>query len=84
VNSVLEELESEWGSAFERVEWSAVQILPPTDPLAKGLLEFATHYPRKVATWQGEGMLGDTFVEGAYIYPAALFVKPAPAPASGS
>jgi hypothetical protein len=79
MNGVLDEMEDEWASAFERVAWSAVQILSPTDPLAKGLLEFGARSPRKVATWQGEGMLGDAFVEGAYIYPSALFARPAPA-----
>jgi hypothetical protein len=79
MNGAVDELEGEWASAFERVEWSSVQIVPPNDSLGKGLLEFA-RVPRKFATWQPEGMLGDTFVEGAYIYPSAMFAKPAPAP----
>ncbi len=83
-DGALAELESEWASAFERVEWSEVQVVPPTDRLAKGFVEFGTHYPRKVASWKGDGMLGDEYVEGAYIYPSALFAKPAHPPATGN
>jgi hypothetical protein len=78
-NSTLDELEDEWGSAFERVEWSAVQVLSADDPFAQGSL---TQFPSALWKWSmlyGERMIGDTFVEGAYIYAPALFAGPAPA-----
>lgn len=78
VNAALDEMEGDWADAFDRVDWTAVMLIPPSDPLARGLLESA-RLTRKVARWQDEGMLGDTFVEGAYIYPSALFAKPTPA-----
>lgn len=77
IRTALREMETEWSQPFECVEPTTVQLIPPSDPLAQGLLTESPSALRKWSTLYGERMIGNTFVEGAYIYPSALFAKPA-------
>jgi hypothetical protein len=78
VRETLRQMAAEWTHAFEQVEPSDVKLLGTDEQLAKGLLDWYAHHPQdRPALYQGSS-LGSVSIEGAYIYPAKMFVSQQP------
>lgn len=82
----LQELEGEWTHPFERLDRSAVTVLAPREPLARGLLDQYRKYPDlRPGPPTGPTYIGEAAVDGSFVYPASLFrPQPAPEPAAAA
>ena len=69
------ELAEEGGGGSRHIEWFTVKVIPPSDPLAQGILRVLSQYPDDRPTRHLGSVLGSVYVEGAYIYPATLFAQ---------
>lgn len=70
---------------LERVDRFGIKLIPPSHPLARGVLGQYRRHPGVTPTWHHGSVLGSVFVDGAYIYPARLFrPQPAPDPAAAA
>lgn len=73
IGSAEKALADEGGPASRYIEWYTVRVIPPSDRLAKGILDHYTRFPDEYPTRHNGSMLGSVYVDGAYIYPAKLF-----------
>jgi len=78
VLETLAKMDTEWANPFERIGPLDVKVLRPSQPLAWGLLEHYQRFPDTSPTWHSGSVLGTVYIEGAYIYPAAMFAGPQP------
>ena len=65
------ELENEGIHWMERIE--SLRLLPPTDSLARGLLEKYRNFPKLKPSLPRDQPIGSEFVENAFIYPPSVF-----------
>jgi len=66
-------IEQEGVHWLERIDQFGVKLIPPSRPLARGVLEEYRRYPVPTPTWRGGSILGPVYSDGAYIYPPSLF-----------
>ena len=74
------EVEKTWVDPFDRLDPFAIKLIGPSDSLAKAVLEYYHRYPDSAPTWHGGSILGSVTIDGAYIYPASMFVSTQPQP----
>lgn len=72
-------LEADRLPAAERIDPFAVKLISTGRSLAEGLAWHYHRFPDEHPTWHHGRVLGREDIDGAYIYPAALF-RPAPQP----
>lgn len=73
-------LEAEGLHWLERLDRFGTKLLSARDPFARGLARYyADAPPSPHPVWTGSRPFGGVYVDGAYVYPAALF-RPAPRP----
>lgn len=79
VLDTLASMEGGGADAFERIGALDVKVLRPSQPLARGMLDLYRAWPNDPPAYHQDSVLGSVSVEGAYIYPAAMFAPPQPA-----
>jgi hypothetical protein len=80
--NVQRELNAETNDIFAELDAFAVKLLGPSEPLAKGLLDWYQRYPDDRPTFHHGSSLGFVPIDGAYIYPATMFSVPVAQPSS--
>ena len=74
----LDGLDADASHWMERIDSADVKMLRTTEPLARGLADVNRRYPGPCPTWFNGPDLGGVAIDGAYLYPLALF-QPQPA-----